>query len=155
MPASTRNLTAIFDRNEIPDTYRISFLANSIIVPVYDGIKRDVGLNRGEYLLLFCLAHFPELTAQDVANMTGRPRNSISRGVHRMVNRGYITRRPDAEDGRQAWLQITAEGRALHKKLVKRFKAREDEVLKELTAPQRAQFDKLLRKLVLHTDLID
>ncbi len=154
MPASTRDLTAIFDRNEIPDTYRISFLANSIIVPVYDGIKRDVGLNRGEYLLLFCLAHFPELTAQDVANMTGRPRNSISRGVHRMVAQGYIDRSPDAHDGRQAWLSITKRGRSLHEKLVKGFKDREDQVLSGLNTAQRAQLDKLLQKLVLHTSSI-
>lgn len=154
MSASTRDLTAIFDRNEIPDTYRISFLANSIIVPVYDGIKRDEGLNRGEYLLLFCLAHFPELTAQDVANMTGRPRNSISRGVHRMVAQGYIDRSPDQRDGRQAWLRITKQGRVLHERLVKRFKEREDEVLKGLNAAQRAQLNKLLQKLVLHTSSI-
>lgn len=155
MPASTRNLSAIFDRTEIPDTYRISFLANSIIVPVYDSIKRDAGLNRGEYLLLFCLAHFPELTAQDVANMTGRPRNSISRGVHRMVDRGYITRRPDEEDGRQAWLRITEQGRSLHENLVTRFKVREHKVLGALTTAERTQLDKLLQKLVLHTGVID
>ena len=154
MPASTRDLTAIFERNEIPDTYRISFLANSLIVPVYDSIKRDVGLNRGEYLLLFCLAHFPELTAQDVANMTGRPRNSISRGVHRMLDQGYIDRSPDQHDGRQAWLKITPSGRALHEKLVKRFKDRETEVLGRLTAAQRAHLDGLLHKLVLHTSAI-
>ncbi|MCP5084538.1 MAG: MarR family transcriptional regulator [Alphaproteobacteria bacterium] len=154
MPASARDLTAIFDRNEIPDTYRISFLANSIIVPVYDGIKRDVGLNRGEYLLLFCLAHFAELTAQDVANMSGRPRNSISRGVHRMVAQGYIDRSPDKHDGRQAWLSITEQGRALHVRLVKRFKDREDEVLNGLNAAQRTQLSKLLQKLVLHTSSI-
>ncbi len=154
MSATTRDLTAIFDRNEIPDTYRISFLANSIVVPVYDGLKRDEGLNRGEYLLLFCLAHFPELTAQDVANMSGRPRNSISRGVHRMVAQGYVDRKPDKSDGRQAWLRITKKGRALHERLVKRFKDREDEVLSGLNGPQRTQLSKLLQKLVLHTSSI-
>lgn len=155
MPASARDLTAIFDRNEVRDTYRISFLANSLIVPVYDGIKRDEGLNRGEYLLLFCLAHFPKLTAQDVANMTGRPRNSISRGVHRMLEKSYIQREPDESDGRQAWLRITPEGRALHKRLVKRFEAREDALLSALSERERQQLDGLLQKLVLHTASVD
>ncbi len=154
MPASTVDLTAIFADNEIRDAYRISFLANSFIVPVYDTIKRDEGLNRGEYLLLFCLAHFPKLTAQDVANMTGRPRNSISRGVHRMLDRGDIQRSPDARDGRQAWLTITPQGRALHNRLVKRFKAREEELLAVLSAQERGQLDELLQKLVLHTSSI-
>ncbi|MEM8687590.1 MAG: MarR family transcriptional regulator [Pseudomonadota bacterium] len=151
MSASTRDLNAIFASNEIRDTYRISFLANSLIVPVYDTIKRDEGLNRGEYLLLFCLAHFPKLTAQDVANMTGRPRNSISRGVHRMLDKGYVQRSPDAEDGRQAWLRITPAGRALHKRLVKRFQAREAELLSALSDQERRQLDELLQKLVLQS----
>ncbi|WP_282607178.1 MarR family winged helix-turn-helix transcriptional regulator [Pelagibius sp. Alg239-R121] len=152
LPASNpRNLAAIFDRNEVKDTYRISYLANSLVLPVYDDIKRDFGLNRGEYLLLFCLAHMPELTAQDVANMTGRPRNSISRAVHRMLSEGYLNRIPDAVDGRQAWLTITRKGRKLHETIVKGFEAREEQILGALDKKERQTLDRILQKLVLHT----
>ena len=144
-----RDLMAIFERNEMPDTFRISFLANSLVLPVYDEIKREYDLSRGEYLLLFCLSNMTELTAQDVAQMTGRPRNSISRAVHRMLRDGYLTRSPDSEDGRQALLRITPAGQKLHKQIVPKFAERQGALLGALTGNERHQLDRLLSKLVL------
>ncbi|MGI9475153.1 MAG: MarR family winged helix-turn-helix transcriptional regulator [Hyphomicrobiaceae bacterium] len=143
-----RDLMAIFKRNEVPDTFRISFLANSLVLPTYEQIKREHDLSRGEYLLLFCLSNIAELTAQDVADMTGRPRNSISRAVHRMLSDGYLTRSPDPDDGRQALLRITPSGHALHKSIVTKFIDREAALLGVLSRAERAMLDQLLAKLV-------
>lgn len=143
-----RDRTAIFEGNEVPDTFRISFLANSLVLPTYEEIKREHDLSRGEYLLLFCLSNVAELTAQDVADMTGRPRNSISRAVHRMLSDGYLTRSPDPDDGRQALLRITPSGRALHNKIVTKFIDREAELLGVLSPAERVTLDQLLAKLV-------
>lgn len=145
-----RDPKAIFARNEVPDTFRISFLANSLVLPIYEEIKRDHDLSRGEYLLLFCLSNVAELTAQDVADMTGRPRNSISRAVHRMLRDGYLTRSPDPDDGRQALLRITPSGRALHIDIVSKFVAREAALFGALSQQEREALDLLLGKLVDH-----
>lgn len=138
----------MFERNEVPDTFRISFLANSLVLPIYEEIKREYDLSRGEYLLLFCLSNVAELTAQDVADMTGRPRNSISRAVHRMLRDGYLTRSPDPDDGRQALLRITPAGRAMHKSIVSKFEQRERALLAILSSDERQVLDHLLTKLV-------
>ena len=143
-----REAAKIFARNEVPDTFRISFLANLLVLPVYDDIKRVHGLSRGEYLLLFCLSSVPDLTAQDVADITGRPRNSISRAVHRMLEEGYLTRSPDPDDGRQALLRITPKGERLHKEIVQRFVERQEALLGVLSADERADLDRLLGKLI-------
>ncbi|HAK53894.1 MAG TPA: hypothetical protein DCP38_00225 [Acidobacteria bacterium] len=143
-------LNAIFERAEMRDLYRISYLANALVLPVYDGIKHDFGLTRGEYLLIFCLAHLPVLTAQDVARMSKRPRNTISRAVHRMLAEGFIDRALDPEDGRQARLTITDKGRALHRTVVRRWLAREAEALAVLDDAERAALDRILQKLVTH-----
>jgi len=145
---SVRSVSGIFDETEVRDTFRISYLANSLVLPVYDDIKRDHGLSRGEYLLIFCLSYSEELTAQDVADITGRPRNSISRAVHRMLQEGYLTRSPDPDDGRQALLRITPKGRRLHQQIVPRFAEREGELLGVLSDDERRKLDQLLAKLV-------
>ena len=142
-------LELILERNDVRDTFRISYLANRLVLAVYDEIKRDFGLSRGEYLLLFCLSQIDELTAQDVADVTGRPRNSISRAVHRMLDEGYLTRSPHPTDGRQALLSITKSGRELHKKIIPLFKQRQQKSLAHLSEKERAQLDRLLTKLVL------
>ena len=144
-----RDLSIIFERSTIRDTFRISYLANRLVLPAYDDIKRAYGLNRGEYLLLFCLSYIEELTAQDVAEMTGRPRNSISRAVHRMLDEGYLKRSPDPTDGRQALLRITAKGERLHKRILPLFEEQEAKMLDNLTSEERKLLDSLLKKLVL------
>lgn len=136
------------EKSDIRITFRISYLANRMVLPVYERIKRVYGLNRGEYLLLFCLSHISEMTAQDVAEATGRPRNSISRAVHQMLSEGYLTRSPDPSDGRQALLRITPRGRRLHEKIMPWFRERETQILGCLDRSERALLEPLLEKLV-------
>ena len=133
-----QDLTRIFDTIEYPEAYRITYLANAIVFPAYGAIKRDFALVRAEYILLVCLSHFDELAAQDVARISRRPRNTISRAVQRMLAEGYLVRGPDPSDGRQAMLRITPEGRALHERIATYLKARQDEVLSSLSDEERA-----------------
>lgn len=143
--------TATFlDNVEFRDAALLSFVTSAIIVPVYDDIKKQFGIIRAEYLLLLCLSHFSVLTAQDVSHMTGRPRNSISRAVNRMLREGYIARAPDPTDARKSKLTITRTGRNVHRKVAAHMSAAQDQVLSVLTAAERKTLVKLLRKTAVH-----
>ena len=141
----------LLDVVEFRDAALLSFVTSAIIVPAYDEVKRDFGIIRAEYMLLLCLSHFPVLTAQDISLLTGRPRNSISRGVHRMLKEGFIERAPDPDDARQAKLTITATGRELHKKIADYVKSRQDIVLSVLQPGEREILVQLLRKTALYS----
>jgi len=141
----------LLDVVEFRDAALLSFVTSAIIVPAYDEVKRDFGIIRAEYMLLLCLSHFPVLTAQDISRLTGRPRNSISRGVHRMLKEGFIERAPDPDDARQAKLTITATGRELHKKIADYVKSRQDIVLSVLQPGEREILVQLLRKTALYS----
>ena len=130
--------------------YRLSYLTSAIVTAGYDAVKRETGLIRGEYLLLLCLSHQKISTAQDVARMTRRPRNTISRAVHRMLDEGYIDRAPDPSDGRQSKLTITAKGRAMQTRIEQILSEREEEVVAPLSADDHASLDAILQKLVRH-----
>ena len=134
--------------------YRLSYLTSAIVTPGYDAVKRETGLIRGEYLLLLCLSHQPILTAQDVARMTRRPRNTISRAVHRMLDEGYIDRAPDPEDGRQSKLTITEKGREMQARIERILAEREEEVLAPLTEDEHAALDVILQKLSRHAAML-
>ncbi|MEP1209272.1 MAG: MarR family transcriptional regulator [Rhizobiaceae bacterium] len=148
--ADTPDLAEIFDEIEYPEAFRITYLANSIVFPAYGEIKRDFGLVRSEYILLACLSHFEELTAQDVARISRRPRNTISRAVHRMLAEGFLQRAPDPSDGRQARLRITRLGRDLHHKIASYLVRRQDQILGGLSTSERSTLSKLLKKAALH-----
>ena len=137
----------IFEAVEFPDAYKVSYLANAIVFPTYEDVRKDFGLVRAEYHLLLCLAHYSEFTAQDVARITRRPRNSISRAVHRMLDLGFLKRVPDPSDARQAKLRITKEGKIMHEKISKYLVAREAEIFSVLSESEHKQFRDLIRKL--------
>lgn len=143
------------DRVEFRDAALLSFVTSAIIVPAYDAVKRDFGVIRAEYMLLLCLSHYPVLTAQDVSRLTGRPRNSISRAVHRMVAEGHIERAPDPDDGRQARLTITPSGRALHEKIAAYMEERQDQTLSVLSPTERQALSRLLRKAARGATTLD
>ena len=149
-PPAVQHLTEIFETIEYPEAFRITYMANAIVFPAYAAVKRDFGLVRAEYVLLACLSHFDELTAQDVARISRQPRNTISRAVHRMLEEGYLRRAPDPEDGRQARLRITDKGRDLHTKIAEMHQKRQNEVLGGLNEEERATLSALLQKAVLH-----
>jgi DNA-binding MarR family transcriptional regulator len=149
------NLTQIFETIEYPEAYRITYLANSIVFPAYAEIKKDFGLVRAEYILLACLSHFDILTAQEVARISRRPRNTISRAVHRMIKEGFLDRAPDPDDGRQARLRITPSGRDLHVKISGYLRRRQDAVLGKLTPEERQTLSALLTKAALHAAELD
>ncbi|MFV1851694.1 MAG: hypothetical protein ACMZ66_13405 [Thalassospira sp.] len=45
-------LTDIFETVEFPDAYKVSYLANAIVIPTYEDVRRDFGLVRAEYHLI-------------------------------------------------------------------------------------------------------
>ena len=149
MPRKSESLdySNIFEAVEFPDAYKVSYLANAIVFPTYEDVRKDFGLVRAEYHLLLCLAHYSELTAQDVARITRRPRNSISRAVHRMLDLGFLKRVPDPDDARQAKLQITLEGKIMHRKIAAYLVEREAEIFRVLSDTERESFRELIRKL--------
>lgn len=147
---SQTDIAAFLDEVEFRDAALLSFVTSAIIVPAYDEIKHSFGIIRAEYLLLLCLSHFPALTAQDVSRLTGRPRNSISRAVKRMLTEGYIKRVPDPHDGRQAKLSIRAAGRRLHIQIAEHMVDQQEAVLSRLTASERQTLVALLRKTALN-----
>jgi DNA-binding MarR family transcriptional regulator len=67
-----------------------------------------------------------------------------------MLNKEYIDRVPDPEDGRQARLTISASGRELHNKVMERFRTRETQGFQILDDDDRAALDRILQKLALH-----
>ena len=144
------DLTRIFDTVEYPEAYRVTYLANSLVFPAYADIKRDFGLVRAEYILLVSLAHFDELTAQEVAQISRRPRNTISRAVHRMLAEGFLERAPDPTDGRQVKLRITKSGRTMHEKIWTYIFKRQEEVFSCLNPEERETLTALLKKVALH-----
>lgn len=142
----------ILDQSAIRIGYRVSYLANFFSGPIYRELEAVEDLTRPDFIVMFCLAHCGSLTAQDISNMTGRPKNSLSRAVHRLVARGLISRVAAQKDPRQAQLDLLALGRETFERIMPLFTQRETDMLAPLTPDEKREFDRLLGKLVHRAD---
>ncbi|MGV8965047.1 MAG: MarR family winged helix-turn-helix transcriptional regulator [Cellulomonas sp.] len=70
-------------------------------------------LDASAYPLLVHVAQVPGARSCDLATHVGVGRATISRQVHRLVELGLLTRRPDPHDARGQLLELTAEGARL------------------------------------------
>ncbi|MCX7374955.1 MAG: MarR family transcriptional regulator [Alphaproteobacteria bacterium] len=132
--------------------YRLSWLANFYSGPIYRRLQMLHGLTRHEFLVLFCLAHVPGIAAAEICAATGRPKNSISRAVGRLLRDRRIVRHADPSDGRAIILDLTPQGRSFHDAMMQELSAREAKMLAPLTTAEREQLDRLLGKLVHRDD---
>ena len=133
---------------DLRHAWRINFIANFFTGPVYRQLGEQYGITRPEFVILYCLEHMPGLVAQDICRVTGRPKNSISRAVSDLLNKGYIQRGTDPEDKRAKPLTLSHAGWAILDRMKPIVKARQDAMRAALTEEELVQFDTLIQKMV-------
>ena len=111
----------------------------------------NVGVETWRCLVL--LAIHTSITAQDVSQVLGMDKASVSRCFKGMQARRLITMGLDAADGRVRIATITREGRALHDEIRDMALERERALLSVLTESERDTLIRLLKRL--HENLPD
>jgi len=129
--------------------YWISYLANHFTIPAYRDIAAQLDLTRHEALILLSLGSLQDgLTAGDIATLSGRPKNSISRAVASLEARKMIRRRAHATDKRQQLLTMTLAGAGLFDTINTQLQDRSQVATNVLSTDERLQLNRLLVKLV-------
>jgi len=147
-----RMAVAMLERNAVLHGYRIRYLGNFFVEPVYKRILEEHGVSSAEYVVIFSLMQAPGMTAQDISEFSGRPKNSISRAVHGLMRKKYLVRSVSEADRRRRLLQPTAKGHRLYGDTLPLFRSREQQMLAVLSPAELRTLDRLLAKLVLRED---
>jgi DNA-binding MarR family transcriptional regulator len=125
---------------------RLLSITNRYLAPVHAAIEDRYGLTRDDVAVIVHLAA-QSATAQEIVRRTGRPKNSMSRSVVSLEQRGIIRRRPHPKDGRAAVLELTAKGGKLPAVLADAFGAADERLLDGLTDRERTVFIRSVVKL--------
>lgn len=133
---------------DLSPAWQLNFLANFFVGPIYRELDRRFGLSRPDFVILFSLSQQPGLVARDVCLATGLPKNSISRAVSELLSRGLIRRDTSSADRRAKPLALTSAGRDMLAQVLPLFGARQSDMRSALTPTERADFDRLLMKLI-------
>jgi MarR family transcriptional regulator, temperature-dependent positive regulator of motility len=135
--------------NDITLAWRLNNLANHYSVPLYRAIEQASGLSRSEFVILMCLAHHPGITAQEIVDTSGRPKNSVSVSMSKLERKGLILRHPSAVDSRRMELNLTDLGREAYDEIMPLLKAREAAMVRVLTDTESRRLAELLLKVGL------
>ncbi len=141
-------LAAILHRNPIPVAYRINYLANFYVGPLVTEMENTHGMTRPEWIVLFCLHQRRGLNAQQISNVSGRPKTSVSAAVKQLLKKKLISRKTDVVDRRRQVVHVTEAGARIYEQILEGFVAREAEMIKCLSNKEREVFLALLNKLV-------
>jgi MarR family transcriptional regulator, temperature-dependent positive regulator of motility len=128
---------------------RFNIVAMCFNVPVYGWIEQTYGLSRPEYVIAFSAALRSEVTASEISQSTGFPKNTLSRAVNRMVKLRYITRASQKDDRRLQSLRLTDRGRQLIEDTVPAFTAFEAEMMADFSAEERRRLSELMSRLAI------
>jgi DNA-binding MarR family transcriptional regulator len=141
-------LAAVLKGNPLPVAYRLSYVANFYVGPLMKNMERAFGLSRPEWIILFCLHQRPDLNAQQISIVSGRPKTSISAAVRELQNKKLIVRSTDVRDGRRLVLHLTDSGRKIYREIIASFMAREADMMACLDRAERQMFLELLNKII-------
>lgn len=129
-------------------SFRINYLALLFNLPVYGWIERRYGMSRPEYVVLYSLGLKDGISANDICQSSGFPKNTLSRAIQKLLRRRLIRRAEDANDRRRYVLRLTAEGRRIVNETLAPMVERERRMLETLNDNEQKVLSKLLARLV-------
>lgn len=146
-PPAEQLAVDVLPENQAGALWHICLTANSFVFPIYAQFERDHGITRMEFVVMFVLSHRPQATATDVIRMTALPKNNISRGVNKLLEKGLIRRLDDTADGRRRILELSPKGRRLMETMMPQYSQRAQGFLDRLDDSDRQDLARLILKL--------
>jgi DNA-binding MarR family transcriptional regulator len=135
----------------------VPFRLNRLAAEVSRALARVYGERFGidipEWRVIATLGDRGLARAQDIAVSTRMHKSVVSRAVARLIDLGWVARRANAQDRREATLQLTAAGREIHQQLVPIVLDYQERLLAALTDSERHMFARLLAKLERQLEL--
>lgn len=131
----------------VPTAYRLNYVANRFTAALYAEMGERSGLDRARFVVMLCLDRAGEATAQEIADATHRPKNSLSRAIRQLEADGLVRRRTDPDDARRQPMCLTKSGQGALDAAWPIAREHERRMLDPLTADEVEQLDALLGKL--------
>ena len=126
--------------------YRFSILSARTTRCLGD-LYQQLGLTVGGWRTLSLIGRYEPIHPSSIAERTSVDADKVTRAVDRLVSKGLVARKVDAEDRRRIVLRLTARGRRVHAEIEQVRRAIEERFLSVLAPEELARFNATLDKL--------
>lgn len=110
-------------------------------------IRPKYGITPREWRVLAVLKYLGEVPLQELAKHSGLLKSQMSRTVSAMIERGYIAKTANPDDGRSILLTLSPEGLDLSRKILDDSFQRNEEMLSTLSHAEQQILVELLRRV--------
>ncbi|MBV7259251.1 MarR family winged helix-turn-helix transcriptional regulator [Erythrobacter crassostreae] len=129
--------------------YQLSITSNAVSDLMSERYRRRFGLKVPEWRVMAVLgdSDTDSATQQALTQATLMDKVAVNRACKVLEERGLIERVPNESDGRSHLLELTEEGRAIHREVMPLVIASESELFEGFTPQERQQFRELLGRM--------
>jgi DNA-binding MarR family transcriptional regulator len=125
----------------------LTYLANKLATGASISYRKHFGIGVVEWRLLALLAVEDAITANRICQVIGLDKSAVSRSLHQLEAAGRVIGEIDSKDARRYTVSLTAEGKALHDRVLEVALERERRLLSNFTSKEIDDLVDLLGRL--------
>lgn len=127
--------------------YVLSVASNAVSGRVADAYAREFGLRIPEWRVMAVLGDAGARTQRELTTQTLMDKVAVNRACRALEDRGLATRTANERDGRSHHLELTAEGQAMHGRIMPLALEMERRMFEGFSAGERDTFRRLLERV--------
>ena len=127
--------------------YQLSVASNAVSSRIAEQYRKRFGIRTTEWRIMAVLGDSGAHTQRELCRLTLMDKVPVNRACKVLEERGLARRQPNARDGRSHLVELTAEGRAIHARIMPLAEAIEAELFSVLDASERAALSAMLNRI--------
>ena len=127
--------------------YQLSVASNAISSRISEQYRRRFALKTTEWRIMAVLGDTGALTQRQLSEMTLMDKVPVNRACKKLEDRGLAERKPNESDGRSHLLELTAEGRAVHARIMPLAQNIERELFSVLSPEEQSALRTMLARV--------
>lgn len=127
--------------------YQLSVASNAVSTRIAEQYRTRFDLKPTEWRVMAVLGDSGPHTQRELGQLTLMDKVPVNRACKTLEERGLAARAPNERDGRSHHLALTAEGRAVHARIMPLAEAIESELFAVLSDPERAALADMLARV--------
>ncbi|MFP3564163.1 MarR family winged helix-turn-helix transcriptional regulator [Paraburkholderia sp. SIMBA_030] len=129
-------------------TYRLHVLNKLTERGISERYQDKLGVTLPEARVIASVGSFGPFSIMELARHANLDKSQASRAAEALIKQGLVKREPSAEDGRVVLVSLTAEGRALYRKVMPMARRWNDDLFECLDEQEKLAFGHALDKII-------